>query len=57
MRYELVYFLQATYDEKVIRTFIKNMDAKSLMTLLHYLSLTDQDTKERWLTIYHKLFK
>ncbi|MFC0472948.1 hypothetical protein ACFFHM_21265 [Halalkalibacter kiskunsagensis] len=53
MRYELVCFLQNTYDEKVIITFIKNMDAKSLETLFRYLSLTDFKTKERWIQIYH----
>ncbi|WP_332697329.1 hypothetical protein [Halalkalibacter lacteus] len=55
MRYELVRFLRNTCDEKVMNAFIKNMDAKSLETLFHYLSLTDIKTKERWIAIYHNL--
>ncbi|MCM3713670.1 hypothetical protein [Halalkalibacter oceani] len=55
MRYELVHFLQHTNDEQLMLAFMKNMDGKSLSTLFHYLSLTDDITKKRWLTIYENL--
>ncbi|MCL7745856.1 hypothetical protein [Halalkalibacter alkaliphilus] len=55
MRYELITFLNQTKDEKVILAFIKNMDRKSLLTLFHYLSFTDSNTKERWIAAYYKL--
>ncbi|NEU31052.1 hypothetical protein GN156_09710 [bacterium LRH843] len=52
MRKEIIHFLEQTTDEKIMLTFIKNMDLHSLMTLFHYLSFTDPNTTERWLDVY-----